>query len=250
VRLRQWRLERTAGKSARKVYLQRQRIWRDRVRGRALLASALVFALILPLTLISPSWWRFDLGLALGAAMAFYMAIMDELPEHVDRWRRGSGGERRTARALRPLSRVGWVVRHDLAAGRGNRDHVVVGPAGVFLLDSKTFGGEVTVADDVLAVRWLEDLDDGYELPRLGARMRGAAAGLAADLSRASGVRAWVQPVVVIWAPFAQSVVEEQGVVYIGGESLVDWMRGLPDRMAATTAAKVGAAVAEARAAA
>jgi hypothetical protein len=245
LRLSQWRLERTAGRSSRAVYLRRQRVWRDRVRARAVLAAALVFVLILPLALISQSWWRFDLGVACGAALAMYLMVMDEPPEHVDRWRRGYGGERRTARALRPLLRLGWVVRHDLAALRGNRDHVVVGPSGVFLLDSKAYGGEVSVAEDVLAVRWVEDPDDGYELTRLGAKMRGAAAAMAEELARASGVRAWVQPVVVIWARFPQRFVDANGVVYVHGDELAAWLRNLPVRMADTALEKVGAALAE-----
>lgn len=52
---------------------------------------------------------------------------------------------------------------NDVRTGRGNPDHVLVGPADVFLLETKNLGGTVSVERGVLAVRWLEDSDDGYE---------------------------------------------------------------------------------------
>jgi Nuclease-related domain len=56
-------------------------------------------------------------------------------------WRRGAAGERRTARLLDPLERHGWIVLHDLAVpgSRANIDHLVIGPGGVFVVDSKQY---------------------------------------------------------------------------------------------------------------
>jgi Nuclease-related domain len=60
-------------------------------------------------------------------------------------WRRGAAGERRTARLLGPLDRHGWVVLHDLAVpgSRANLDHLVIGPGGVFVIDSKQYRGRL-----------------------------------------------------------------------------------------------------------
>jgi nuclease-like protein len=60
-------------------------------------------------------------------------------------WRRGAAGERRTARLLEPLERQGWVVLHDLAlpGSRANIDHLVIGPGGVFVIDSKQYRGRL-----------------------------------------------------------------------------------------------------------
>jgi Nuclease-related domain len=65
-------------------------------------------------------------------------------------WRRGARGERRTARALRKLVRQGWTVLHDLAVpgSRANGDHLLIGPSGVFLVDSKAWHGHITQAID------------------------------------------------------------------------------------------------------
>jgi hypothetical protein len=60
-------------------------------------------------------------------------------------WRRGAAGERRTARLLGPLQQEGWAVLHDLAVpgSRANLDHLVIGPAGVFVIDSKQYRGRL-----------------------------------------------------------------------------------------------------------
>ena len=60
-------------------------------------------------------------------------------------WRRGAAGERRTARLLDPLQWHGWVVLHDLAVpgSRANVDHLVIGPGGVFVIDSKDYRGRL-----------------------------------------------------------------------------------------------------------
>ena len=60
-------------------------------------------------------------------------------------WRRGAAGERRTARLLAALERQGWAVLHDLAlpGSRANIDHLVIGPGGVFVIDSKQYRGRL-----------------------------------------------------------------------------------------------------------
>jgi hypothetical protein len=60
-------------------------------------------------------------------------------------WRRGAAGERRTARLLDPLERHGWAVFHDLAlpGSRANLDHLLIGPGGVFVVDSKQYRGRL-----------------------------------------------------------------------------------------------------------
>jgi hypothetical protein len=60
-------------------------------------------------------------------------------------WRRGAAGERRTARLLSQLERQGWAVLHDLTVpgSRANIDHLVIGPGGVFVIDSKQYRGRL-----------------------------------------------------------------------------------------------------------
>jgi hypothetical protein len=81
---------------------------------------------------------------ALAAVAAGWGLRFQPSPEAVA-WRRGAAGERRTARLLRPLERHGWAVLHDLAVpgSRANLDHLVIGPGGVFAIDSKQYRGRL-----------------------------------------------------------------------------------------------------------
>ena len=60
-------------------------------------------------------------------------------------WQRGATGERHTARLLDRLGRDGYVSFHDLAMPHSpaNLDHLVLGPSGVFVIDSKQWTGSV-----------------------------------------------------------------------------------------------------------
>jgi hypothetical protein len=73
--------------------------------------------------------------------------------EQVTAWRRGAAGERRTARLLDRLTDDGYVVFHDLAVpgSPANVDHLVIGPSGVFVIDSKQWSGSVHQGSDGLA---------------------------------------------------------------------------------------------------
>jgi hypothetical protein len=64
-------------------------------------------------------------------------------------WLWGRIGEQQTETVLERLPSE-WRVEHDIRHPHGNWDHVVVGPAGVFLLDSKRLHGPSFAADDAL----------------------------------------------------------------------------------------------------
>jgi hypothetical protein len=93
-------------------------------------------------------------------------------------WRRGARGERRTARALRKLVRQGWTVLHDVAVpgSRANGDHLLIGPPGVFLVDTKAWHGTITQAIDGSA--W----HNGHPLEQTVATVRWEAQQLAGAL--------------------------------------------------------------------
>ncbi|MDQ3569837.1 MAG: NERD domain-containing protein [Actinomycetota bacterium] len=68
----------------------------------------------------------------------------------VANWRRGAAGERTTAQLLVPLSHVGWAVIHDrrIPGSGANVDHLVIGPTGVWVVDSKAYRGRIKVMGD------------------------------------------------------------------------------------------------------
>jgi hypothetical protein len=87
------------------------------------------------------------LGLVLGglAAMAAGWGLRFRPSPDASAWQRGAAGERRTARLLDPLARHGWAVLHDLAipGSQANLDHLVIGPGGVFVIDTKQYRGRL-----------------------------------------------------------------------------------------------------------
>ncbi len=70
-----------------------------------------------------------------------------------EQWEKGSQGERATAEALAALSSESWTTFHDLSwpgRPRANIDHVVIGPGGVFMIDSKNWSGRIEVRQEML----------------------------------------------------------------------------------------------------
>ncbi|SDS35105.1 Nuclease-related domain-containing protein [Nocardioides scoriae] len=69
------------------------------------------------------------------------------------RWDQGADGEVETGAALTELPAAEWTVLHDVVwpgRRRANLDHVVVGPGGVFVIDSKLWSGTVTCRGGML----------------------------------------------------------------------------------------------------
>jgi hypothetical protein len=91
-------------------------------------------------------------GLAAAALVGWRLRFRPS--EQARSWQRGAAGERRTARLLDRLTRDRYVVFHDLAVPRNtsaNVDHLVIGPTGVFVIDSKQWTGSVHQGADGLA---------------------------------------------------------------------------------------------------
>ncbi|HEY2141419.1 MAG TPA: nuclease-related domain-containing protein [Solirubrobacteraceae bacterium] len=63
----------------------------------------------------------------------------------VDRHDRGAQGEEQVGGVLDELAGETWRVIHDASLGRGNVDHILIGPAGVFTVETKSHPGPVRV---------------------------------------------------------------------------------------------------------
>jgi Nuclease-related domain len=63
----------------------------------------------------------------------------------VDRHDRGAAGEEHVGGLLDELSGDGWKVIHDASFGHGNVDHIALGTAGVFTVETKSRQGPVRV---------------------------------------------------------------------------------------------------------
>lgn len=63
----------------------------------------------------------------------------------VDRRDRGASAEEQVGSLLEQLPAARWHVIHDASFGRGNIDHILVGPAGLFTVETKSHPGPVRV---------------------------------------------------------------------------------------------------------
>jgi len=95
---------------------------------------------------------------ALGALLAVILVlevitVLSRSRQRVTAWRVGAEGEQATARALEALP-DGWVVIHDrrIPGGPANIDHVVVGPPGVFVVETKQWRGRVSIDGSTIRV--------------------------------------------------------------------------------------------------
>ncbi len=106
------------------------------------------------------------LGLVVAALVGWRLRLRPS--EQARTWQRGAKGERHTARLLDRLVRDGFVVFHDLAVpgSHANVDHLVIGPTGLFVIDSKQWTGSVHQSADGLAWHNHYQLDRTLETVR------------------------------------------------------------------------------------
>lgn len=164
-----------------------------------------------------------------GFGLATTLWLWDYEPPWAEKWRLGSEGERATARVLQRLERHGWYAVHDIESRFGNFDHVLVGPGGVVLVESKRRRGRLRLEGETLVAQYSEDPLEEYSDRGLARRTRGAAAELRRRL-RERGVR-WVTAVVVVHGDLEPPITELREVTVVRGDHLARWMRDLPRRL-------------------
>jgi hypothetical protein len=171
-------------------------------------------------------------GFACAVAVAGWLLAFDA---HALPWLWGSVGEELSAKQLGKLG-AEWHVVHDIPTPQGNWDHVVVGPPGLFLLDSKNLRGHVVAYDDALTAGSM----------RLSSRnFRGAAFGLSTLLKQRLGSAPWVQAVVVVWGDFPQRLHHGERVVFVAGDHLLEWLQALQPSLPATRLDAVAGEIAD-----
>jgi hypothetical protein len=96
-----------------------------------------------------------------------------------------------------------------------------VGPAGVFVIDTKRLHGDASVRKGVLCIRWREDPNDGYRDARIGSVVKQHSTAVARHLNANGLEHLPIQAVVVLWASFEQGSVLSGDVAWIRGDALV-----------------------------
>jgi hypothetical protein len=204
--------------------------WRDWV---VLVGLTIGFAVWV---VVGDGWGRVIAAFVLGAMVVFlFFGWMLGGDAHSLRWAWGAWGEQWTAEELEKLD-DGWRVYHDIPDGRGNWDHVVVGPAGVFVVDTKHVS-EPAIVDA-----------DGLRYGRLragGSSCRGSAVRMKELIEREAGLAVWVQAVVAVWGKLeSDGAVEREKVIYVSAQKLVEELRARSPRLNDTQQERVRAVLA------
>lgn len=105
-----------------------------------------------------------NLGLFVLAAVCA-VALWPRAVRRIGNYFLGARGEERVAGALSALP-DGWHVFHDMAFGAFSADHVVVGPGGVFVVETKNWRGEVALRDGAILVDMMAPSRDPIEQTR------------------------------------------------------------------------------------
>jgi hypothetical protein len=133
-------------------------------------------------------------------------------------WRRGAEGEERVEARLTKLPPA-WRVRHDLSMGNGNVDHLVIGPGGVFSLNTKNLTGRVWVGAVVL--------HNGTRTDYVR-NSRHEAEAVAKRLTRAAGRPVAVHGVLVILCNDLTVKAQPDGVMVLHRLGLLRWLKKRP----------------------
>lgn len=223
---------RRAGRAAHEKYELETKAWRRKNRRFFWSVTAIVAVVVLGSLLVGAprnltAWLA---GVVGGMALMFLIAVRDSPPGWIENYRRGAWGEERTAKVLEPLTRRGWVVLHDLRWDKGNFDHVIIGPGGIFALDTKNWRGEARFDGRSLSV-----LSPGSHRPASYPQIAGATRAQAAQLHdwlerRGAGWQ-WVNAAVVLWTDFEQQRATGSNIAFVHGDHLVSWLEELPARL-------------------
>jgi hypothetical protein len=146
----------------------------------------------------------------------------------------GAVGEEWTAEELAKLD-ASWHTFHDIPSKFGNWDHVVIGPPGVFVIDSKFFTQPAVVDQHGLR-------SGGIRAG--GGASRGAAVEMKEVIERETGLAVWVQGVVAVWGQLPEGVVERDKVLYVPAARLVETLDSRPSKLTEAQWREVRGAVA------
>lgn len=144
----------------------------------------------------------------------------------VERHDRGAAGEEHVGALLEELAGTGWQVIHDATLGRGNVDHILIGPAGVFTVETKSHPGPVRVGRV-----------HGATLSQAQAQRR--------SMERVTGVP--VEPLIVYSRAWVdRPLARRKGVRVVPARMLLGYLAKLPRRLEAQDIEQARARVSQA----
>jgi hypothetical protein len=172
-------------------------------------------------------WWWPATFLALGLLFVLQRLAGKGRVLDPERLRRGISGEEAVADALAGLPSSYWVL-HGVSTGHGDVDHVVIGPTGVFALETKAWDGKFYRSRGQLYC-------NGKPAEHVLRQARGAA-GQVRELLLAAGIDEWVEAVVVAArASVSRSPVRFRKSYVISIKDLVGFVTDRPRSLSSST---------------
>jgi Nuclease-related domain len=217
-----------AGGYADRRYKDGLRSWRSRARPYMLLLFGPFLIVGAAGGIAAGDIWGWLAGMSFGLGTGVWIVLRDSPPAYVENWQTGAEGERKTAAALHPLEREGWTILHDIDSGRGNYDHILIGAAGVFMLDSKKPNAEAYTRDGTLWLRRRHDPEADRPDRAIPAAALACAARLHDQLKQITGTAPWVHAVTVLWCVFPEGTCETMRHTLIHGENVTAWLQRQP----------------------
>ncbi len=242
--------DKTAGGSARAEYDRRAARHAEELRQRRprVLAFAAVVAVVALVVAVATQPLYGAVVLLLD--LVLLMSALFTTPNSITAWQIGADGEAHTGRLLETLEADGFRVLHDRripGARSANIDHIVIGPPGIYVVETKSYTGSLQIRGNEIFVAgrrkngWIDEVN------REAAAVRTALA----DEVAAHG---WaVTPIICVHRadlPWFRS--EVQGVRIVSGKDLVKRLRRADpvlspadvERLATVAAARLHPAIA------
>jgi hypothetical protein len=231
---RRWATAR-AGGSARATYQRRLARHQDRTRParpRILLIGVGLAVSGLAIVLTGSTSPLLGYALILVGILRT-VTLLVETPASVRAWRIGAAGEERVGELLAALESEGCRVLHDrLVPGRReNIDHIVIGPFGVVVVESKHYAGPVSVRGGELHLKGRRQTSMVDQVERQLAAVREAL-----DAAAVTGIICVIDgEFPILFAPRSVG-----GLILTSDRRLLERIRALPAMLDAAEIARLG----------
>ena len=160
-------------------------------------------------------------GVTAAAALRIVAAAADRLQS----WAVTTEGRHRTGLALRSLDGAAWrIARHIRLPDGSQADHLVTGPTGAYLLDSRAWRGMVTVDHKGATITPAGRPEAAWTARGQHSSLAPAAAALGRISSAVGDRLPTPRAVVVVWATFPERLALSGGITYVAGDHLVEWL--------------------------
>jgi hypothetical protein len=176
-----------------------------------LLVVGIVLAIVLNLT--KPQLFVLSFTLLLLAVLASLFFL-----RRYHFWKAGLEGEQKVVEALMPLDDSYFLINDvKLPSSRGNIDHILLSPKGIFVLETKNYSGMVRCYGDTWHVG---PGSSAKPIASVSKQAKRSAYELSSFLERTAGFKIYVNPICVFVNPLLELTIVEPAVPILRAEEL------------------------------